>query len=340
MKGGNNNNMGENIDIEPILNIGEMERLEIASEHSESESTSSDSGSIDITQEIKFPMGYSNRLTFPKEQTDPKPSINTKIMQKLGHATVARSVYNLSASAIGAGTLYIYIYIYIGILSLPFVMRIGGVILGSLLSVTGLFTSLWAFYLMIRAAKITKAKNYMSLCRRTNGKWLGYIMEVCRVVYLIGVITIYQIMCRDLAVGFLEEFGVSSSILENHWAMTLHPILVALVILLPLCLMKDLNSLSIFSLISLITMGYTVFLIIVEMPFYYAKNIDKVDSSVGIKYFVMNLGTADAVSFTVFAFAAQPCFFNIYSELRNPEGHRIRRVINIIYIYIYIYIGN
>ena len=75
-------------------------------------------------------------------------------------------------------------------------------------------------------------------------------------------------------------------------------------------------------------MGYTIFIVIIEMPFYYEQN----SATHTTVLFILNLGTFDAVSFVVFAFACQASFFTIYSELRRPTEYRIKRV----YIYIYI----
>ena len=221
-------------------------------------------------------------------------------------------------------------------------MKLSGLVLGSLLAILGMLASLWSLRMLIRAAKCVKAKNFMELCNKTNGKWLAYLLEVSRIVYLTGCIIIYQLMgiiyiylyilylqiARDLANETLHEFGVHMLWLERPSIMNLHLIIIALLIMYPLCLMKDLNSLSLFSLFSLITIGYTILVIVIEMPFYFSQYYKKRL----IEYWVVNLETADAVSFTVFAFACQPSFFNIYSELRNPKGSRIRKV----YIYIYI----
>ena len=116
----------------------------------------------------------------------------------MGFGSLRSSVFNMSATAIGAGifihNIYIYIYLYIGILSLPYVMRLSGFALGSMLTIGGALACVWSLHILLSASRIVKVKSYVILCKRIGGKPLQILLEASMVSYVIGIIIVYQIV--------------------------------------------------------------------------------------------------------------------------------------------------
>ena len=140
---------------------------------------------------------------------------------------------------------------------------------------------------------------------------------------------VYLCIATQLVNSFLTEVGVDSSRLNSWWSKASQITLTTICILYPLSIMRDMSSLSYASLLSIITIGYTMCVVIIESPWYYKQNYHKE----GIVWFKFDLDIFDAFSFTFFAFCCQATFFNIYEELQRAN---VRRVHKVYYIYIYI----
>ena len=208
-----------------------------------------------------------------------------------------------------------------------------GLLLGSLLMLGGFAAYIWTFQMLVSATRTMRApRNYMQLCKLVGGKPLGLLLEFAMIIYLVGLILVYQIMSAEILNKFMVEIGVDASIVNNYWALAGQKIITAL-ILYPICCIRSMSSLSYASLLSLISIGYTILLVIIECPFYFRQNYGRLK----INYFILDINLFDAVSFIFFSFCPQFAFFNIYHELQRPCKRRIYKVFG---IYIYIYIGN
>ena len=126
----------------------------------------------------------------------------------------------------------------------------------------------------------------------------------------------------ELINQFLIDAGLDEDDVNALWAHALQIILVAICILYPLSIMKDMSSLSYAAFGSLIAIATTLIVVIVEMPSYFNKNYnhDK------MKYFYVDRGLYDSFAFTFFAFCCQATFFNIYDELARSNVRRVHKV--------------
>ena len=142
-------------------------------------------------------------------------------------------------------------------------------------------------------------------------------------------------LAMELINQFLIDAGLDEDDVNALLPRALQISLVAIFILYPLSIMKDMSSLSYAALASIVTIAFTLAVVIVEMPSYFNKNYnhDK------MKYFYVDRGLYDSFAFTFFAFCCQATFFNIYAELARPNVRRVHKVAGSIYNpYIYIYI--
>ena len=213
-------------------------------------------------------------------------------------------------------------------LSLPYVYKMSGLILGTILLILGGLTVIWSLGMLVQTTRTLKApKNYMEICKQIGGKPLAGALEAAILVYTIGILLIYQVISVELINTFLIQLGADKSIVKNYWVIAGQKIGTAIFLLYPLCIMRDMSSLSYASLISIITMSYTIIVVIIEAPFYFKQNYHQY----GIDYFIIDINIFDAFSFTFFSYCFQHIFFNIYHELQKPSNRRINKVSTILY---------
>jgi amino acid permease len=100
---------------------------------------------------------------------------------------------------------------------------------------------------------------------------------------------------------------------------------IAVVVLLPLSLLRNLSSLSFASVLSLLALTYTGIVMYIELPFYhkiYSKEEGVTSYPIKIDW---NVFTACAMTF--FAYTCQLQLLPIYSELKRPNFRRIKKVV-------------
>ena len=134
---------------------------------------------------------------------------------------------------------------------------------------------------------------------------------------------------------------MSDSDIHSTLNNVLQPILWAAFVVYPLAILRDLRSLSVAALISILMIIYTILVIIVEMPFYYENK----PSDEKMSWVLIHWEILDVFAMSFLAFANQTNFYNVYYEMKNSTPKRIKKVNNIyiyinIYLFIYIYIGN
>jgi len=97
---------------------------------------------------------------------------------------IRSSVINLCCTSIG-----------VGCLTLPYVLKLSGFITGIILLICCAFIAYWSLNNLVLTSKQVKSTNYMVVCERTVGKWLGVALETIIVFFLLGVVILFQIMC-------------------------------------------------------------------------------------------------------------------------------------------------
>jgi len=100
---------------------------------------------------------------------------------------------------------------------------------------------------------------------------------------------------------------------------------IAILILLPLSLKKDMSSLAFTSIVSVGALFYVLIVMAIEVPFYWKENRHKPET---VMYaFKLDANLLTSFSLVFFAFTCQFALLPIYSELVNPNYRRISKVI-------------
>lgn len=75
----------------------------------------------------------------------------------------------------------------------------------------------------------------------------------------------------EMVLYVVEAFGVSAESLDKDYVRALINYPIAVLILLPLSLMRDMSSLAFAGVMSLASITYTMIVLVVEAPFYYPE---------------------------------------------------------------------
>jgi len=98
----------------------------------------------------------------------------------------------LCASAIGSG-----------VLSLPYVLRLNGWVLGVIFIVVGAFAAAWSLYMIAEAAIKANVKNFAKLANHVGDKGLELFLQINILMFLWGSCISYQIIISSLVTKFL-----------------------------------------------------------------------------------------------------------------------------------------
>ncbi|XP_076034327.1 uncharacterized protein LOC143021033 isoform X2 [Oratosquilla oratoria] len=223
-------------------------------------------------------------------------------------ASNARYVVNMANSIVG-----------VSILSVPYCFKETGLVLGMLTVLTCGFITKKTSMFLIRSAIMTRRRSYEFLAFHVFGVSGKLFVELCMILFLIGICISFHVVMGDLAPAIIAKlFSV-----ENTPALRCTLLIgVAVLIILPLCLLRNLDSLSSMSATSI---GFYFFLVSVILIHALPKLLD------GSWLHVVELWKPKGL-FQVFpiislALACQSNVFEIYDSLVDPDVVKMRNVV-------------
>jgi amino acid permease len=161
-----------------------------------------------------------------------------------GTATIPNEIFNLVKSIIGAG-----------VLSLPAGIAAFGNAPSALIPSTVLIAlmgsiSAYTFLLIARVCKATGATSYADAWDRTRGKKSSWIVAASSALDCLAGNLTYSMVLADTVKDLLAAIGIAVTRSNALLGLTS-------MVLLPLCLVKNLSSLAPFSLVGIMGMAYT-----------------------------------------------------------------------------------
>lgn len=121
----------------------------------------------------------------------------------------------------------------------------------------------------------------------------------------------------------LAQVGVDQGLVFSFWARVLISLPIACLLLFPLSMKRDMSSLTFASIASILSLVYTLLVLLSESSFYYRQY--KPQATIRACYLDWNILTS--FSLVIFAYTCQLNLFPIYSELVAPNYRRIKKVI-------------
>lgn len=298
------------------------------------------------------------------EEDETKPSPNQTPIIEQNKESESRSWLNKTFGPIEAGSIRGGIFaisslaLGTGCLALPSAFTHLSLAWGLVFLTIGALVAYWSLSCMIASAENATELDYSRLVRKSLGPFPSMILDLIIVIYIFGILIFYQVVIYQTMGRVICDFFFKNETFDQFndrfWSkpfMT-YPITLGIcVLLIPLCLLKDISKMRFTSMFSIASLIYVILVVVVQTWWFYAdyKNHYKPDDpSTHANYF--NLMDAFGPNMLIF-----PCFgtiffgftchvgaFPVYKTLKNNISRRINKVFrrSIILDYvIYILVG-
>ncbi|KAI1853881.1 hypothetical protein JX265_012566 [Neoarthrinium moseri] len=229
-----------------------------------------------------------------------------------GQASMVSSIINLLNTIVGAGTL-----------AMPAALSHFGIVLGVIVVVWSAFTSAFGLYLQSRCARYLDrgSSSFFALSQLTYPN-AAVIFDAAIAIKCFGVGVSYMIIIGDLmpgvAVGFDSRAQHVAFLMDRNFWITAF-----MLIIIPLCFLKRLDSLKYTSLVALVSIGYLIILVV------YHFAADKVPDRAPVRIITWD-GPVSALSnlpVVVFAYTCHQNMFSILNEIKDSSPKSILGVI-------------
>mmetsp|Transcript_3214 Transcript_3214/g.5357 ORF Transcript_3214/g.5357 Transcript_3214/m.5357 type:complete len:351 (+) Transcript_3214:71-1123(+) len=235
-----------------------------------------------------------------------------RTFSKVDKGSLRGSIFSLCAAAIGSG-----------VLSLPYVLRLNGYVLGICFIMTGAIAAVWSNKILANMAVQEKLPNLSRLANKAGGEFLEKSLQWMILIYTFGSCISYEIIITSLFKYIYQQFDSTVDI-ESKALSAYQAIPTTFILLFPLSMKRDMSAFRYISLASIGALLYTGVVLLVELPAYYKEFSQQ--SEIVPAYWDLNIFVG--CSMTFFAYTCQIQLLPIYSELVNPEKKRIYKVIN------------
>lgn len=221
--------------------------------------------------------------------------------------TVKSSVINLVKTIVGAG-----------MLAIPYAFRNDGVLVGVLLVLLAAVTSAFGLFVLSKCSKTLinpRSSSFFSLCMLTYPS-LSPLFDLAMITQCFGVGLSYLVLIGDLFPGL---FGGRREL----W------ILGSSMVIVPLCLLRKLDSLKYSSIIGLFALAYLSLLLISTFAYEYSTgHYREIRGDVSWLKVYDTRGLISTFSIIIFAYTGSMNLFSIANELKDNSMRNLTAVVN------------
>ena len=249
---------------------------------------------------------------------------------KMGPGSLRSSIFNLCILSLGTGLLAIPQKIgYMSIILSPIIIILSGI------------ANLWSLTILVNMCIKFKAKNYENIVNILLGNKTSIFLGIIMSMNQTGIIILYQVILYKLIGGVINEVGsygyksvddfVSDSFWNKLWIKFLVCYGIAVIILLPLFLLKDASKMRYASTFGIFSLFFLILIVVVECPFY-IKKYEKEDKE-EINYFDIlsglkgNMKLLQSIVTVFYAFSCHVGAFPVLETLHNPTEKRAKKVL-------------
>eukprot|EP00033_Pygsuia_biforma_P002049 GCRY01002277.1.p1 GENE.GCRY01002277.1~~GCRY01002277.1.p1 ORF type:complete len:466 (+),score=123.50 GCRY01002277.1:132-1400(+) len=168
---------------------------------------------------------------------------------KTGNASMNSATFNLANTVIGAG-----------VLGLPYALAQTGTISGALMLLCAAVASGYSLVLLVKASEITGEYEYKAVAKRVWGEKIGNLVQCLILFYTTGTCIAYPVLLGDFVPSIFKDLAPSFILVHRTWAL----LLLAVFIIMPLCLIKDVNRLRITSFLALVFVLWAVAIVVLR----------------------------------------------------------------------------
>ena len=277
----------------------------------------------------------------PNEKIVPFESKKAKFFERILHpiqyGSLRGSIFGLSSMCLEASAMILALRCQqFGLINYLIFILLGG------------FLAYSCLVMMIKAGKNIKEKNYSKVVKTILGKKVGVYVDINIALYLFGALISFMVIIYQLIGAVVydimrlagnesaKEYESFIDFKDRYWRETKYlkfPIMFGVTILvLPLCLLKDISKMRIPSLIGVLALVYSIIVVVVESFFYlFNEHWDERNEmnwynpkrafsySEGIPFF-------GGLSTVFYLYSCHAGAFPVYKSLRNNTTRRIKKV--------------
>ena len=277
----------------------------------------------------------------PNEKVVPFESKKAKFFERILHpiqyGSLRGSIFGLSSMCLEASAMILALRCQqFGLINYLIFILLGG------------FLAYSCLVMMIKAGKNIKEKNYSKVVKTILGKKVGVYVDINIALYLFGALISFMVIIYQLIGAVVYDImrlaGNESAkkyesfidFKDQYWRETKYlkfPIMFGVTLLvLPLCLLKDISKMRIPSLIGVLALVYSIIVVVVESFFYlFNEHWDERNEmnwynpkrafsySEGIPFF-------GGLSTVFYLYSCHAGAFPVYKSLRNNTTRRIKKV--------------
>jgi len=293
------------------------------------------------TNDEKFNITTDEKSGIYDDIKDVGKSFLQRMFSKMETGSLRASIFSVCSLTLGAGSL-----------SLPQVISKMSLVTGLIMLILGAISAYWSLTILILASVKMKEYDYTKLIKAVLGRGASTVFDLTILIFILGVIISYEVTSKievfklvyKLLGSFMYDVYYQGSdyidlddFIKKVWSQYYmsFPILygVNAIIVIPICLIKELSKMKNVSLAGLMCLIYVILVIVIQSPFFIIENV-KNDiyskpeinwSNVGSSFTTLWFFKGTAVFFL--GYTCHQGVFTIYSTLKNNVIRRTNKVL-------------
>jgi amino acid permease len=265
------------------------------------------------------------------EEAIQNKSLKDRLFGPIDPGSIRGSIFNLAILSLGSGCL-----------AMPQTFAQISIVVALVDIILAGMAAYWTLNIMIMSSEKYKIYNYSKLVNTLFGKGVSLFLDITMLIYIFGVMILYQVIAYKLIGGVVNEFGnyqyksIDEFFNKSFWSDYSFkiPVMYALafLVILPLCLLKNISKMRFTSIFGIFSLFFLIIIIIVQTPWYFSAYLNKAEPKAKINIWDISTGFTDDMYFfkgTATLFYAYSCHvgaFPVYKELKNNVMRRIQKV--------------
>jgi amino acid permease len=237
---------------------------------------------------------------------EPPNCVDRVLNALLPPGSIPASGFNLCAATLGAGTL-----------GLPYAVDHTGAVVGSIMLVLCGAVTVYTIDLLILTLEKTGLSTYEALSKHLIGPRFEKFIAGLIILFCWGVACAYVVVIGTI----IEPLQTIQKLPQGTWGDRLMTFIFWLAFMLPLSLLRDINSLRYASLVGFLATFYLVLAIVIYAA---SGGNDGTTKNIDVSHKV-DLNFWSSICVYSFAYCCQTNAFEIYHELSDPTPARMKK---------------